>query len=200
MRVAEAAAAGGVECVLGAAPRYPPGGQDARWVGVVADSVERESPFGWLSRHNAAGTTQLLTGGPWVGYVFRQMAAHDTPAARVGYVFRQMAAHGPLPARVGYVFRQMAAHGPLPARVGYVFRQMAAHDTPAGPGWVRLPTHGGTRHPGGPGWVRLPTHGGTRPSVGATPRQTSTPTSTGSPPTSRSIRQPDPRRTTGAGH
>jgi len=66
---------------------------------------------------------------------------------------------------------------------------------PAGPGWVRLPTDGGTRHPAGLGRVRLPTDGGTRPSVGATPRQTSTPTSTGSPPTSRSIRQPDPRRT-----
>ena len=34
---------------------------------MVADSVEPESPVGWLSRHNAAGTTQLLTGRPWVG-------------------------------------------------------------------------------------------------------------------------------------
>ena len=109
-------------------PAVPPGGQDARWVGVVADSVEPESPVGWLSRHNAAGTTQLLTGRPWlgtssdtwrhttprrpwVGYVFRQMAAHDTAAARVGYVFRQMAAHDTAAARVGYIFRHLAAHG-----------------------------------------------------------------------------------------
>ena len=92
-------------------PAVPPGGQDARWVGVVADSVEPESPVGWLSRHNAAGTTQLLTEGPWVGYVSRQMAAHETPAARVGYVFRQMAAHDTPAARVGYVFRHLAAHG-----------------------------------------------------------------------------------------
>jgi hypothetical protein len=92
-------------------PRYPPGGQDARWVGVVADSVERESPVGWLSRHNAAGTTQLLTGRARVGYVFRHMAAHDTPPARVGYVVRHVAAHDTPAARVGYVFRQMAAHG-----------------------------------------------------------------------------------------
>jgi len=94
---------------------------------VVADSVEPESPVGWLSRHNAAGTTQLLPGGPWVGYVFRHMAAHDTPPARVGYVFRHLAAHDTPPARVGYVFRQMAAHDTPAAPVGYVFRQMAAN-------------------------------------------------------------------------
>jgi hypothetical protein len=43
---------------------------------------------------SSAGTRHWLGSRCRVGYVFRHMAAHDTPAARVGYVFRHMAANG----------------------------------------------------------------------------------------------------------
>ena len=52
-------------------PAVPPGGQDARWVGVVADSVERErnlsTPlgqfFGWIVESvGSGGLIQVVPG------------------------------------------------------------------------------------------------------------------------------------------